>query len=90
MTTALTYMRTGQYYLNKGGSLRRLLPRGAQAAAEGRAYVDYGFHLAPMSTRAHRRDPDLIEQHGVPSFKIFMFYGVARPARPVRPTSARS
>ena len=44
--------------------------------AEGRSYVDYAFHLAPMIKRAHRRDPRRSSSDfGVTSFKIFMFYG---------------
>ncbi|MEV0594098.1 dihydroorotase [Nonomuraea cavernae] len=74
VTTALTYMRTGQYYLNKGGPYADFFPE-VLAQAEDRSYVDYGFHLAPMS-RAHIDElPDLVERFGVPSFKIFMFYG---------------
>ncbi|NBE99143.1 hydantoinase [Nonomuraea sp. KC401] len=74
VTTALTYMRTGQYYLNKGGPYAEFFPE-VLRQAEGRAYVDYGFHLAPMS-RGHIDElPDLVERFGVPSFKIFMFYG---------------
>jgi allantoinase len=74
VTTALTYMRTGQYYLNRGGSYEEFFPL-VLAGAEGRSYVDYAFHLAPM-TREHIAEiPTLIEKHGVTSFKIFMFYG---------------
>jgi len=74
VTTALTYMRTGQYYLNRGGSYREFFPL-VLAAAQNRSYVDYGFHLAPM-TREHIEEiPYLIEEFGVTSFKIFMFYG---------------
>ena len=47
MTTSLTYMRSGQYYLNKGGAYAELFPE-VLAASEGRSYVDYAFHLAPM------------------------------------------
>ena len=47
VTTAMTYMRTGQYYLNKGGPYAEFFPK-VLAAASGRAYVDYAFHLAPM------------------------------------------
>ncbi|MEU6721857.1 dihydroorotase family protein [Nonomuraea sp. NPDC046802] len=74
VTTALTYMRTGQYYLNKGGSYADFFPE-VLGQAEGRAYVDYGFHLAPMSSGHIGELPDLVERFGVPSFKIFMFYG---------------
>jgi allantoinase len=74
VTTALTYMRTGQYYLNKGGPYAEFYPE-VLRQAEGRAYVDYGFHLAPMSSGHIDELPDLVERFGVPSFKIFMFYG---------------
>jgi allantoinase len=74
VTTALTYMRTGMYYLNRGGRYADFFPE-VLRQADGRAYVDYAFHLAPMS-RAHIAElPDLVETYGVPSFKIFMFYG---------------
>lgn len=74
VTTALTYMRTGQYYLNKGGPYREIFPE-VLAASEGRAYVDYGFHLAPMMAEHIDEIPSLISEFGVPSFKVFMFYG---------------
>lgn len=74
VTTALTYMRTGQYYLNRGGSYEEFFPR-VLAASEGRSYVDYAFHLAPMMRQHIDEIPLLIEKYGVTSFKIFMFYG---------------
>lgn len=74
VTTALTYMRTGQYYLNKGGDYAEVFPE-VLAACEGRAHVDYGFHLAPMQSSHIAEIPDLVARHGVTSFKIFMFYG---------------
>nr|MDT0661237.1 dihydroorotase family protein [Micromonospora sp. DSM 115978] len=74
VTTALTYMRTGQYYLNKGGAYADFFPE-VLAASDGRAYVDYGFHLAPMMGRHIEEIPELVDRHGVTSFKIFMFYG---------------
>ncbi|MER6959301.1 dihydroorotase family protein [Streptomyces sp. NPDC000618] len=74
VTSALTYTRTGRYYLNKAGAYADFFPE-VLAAASGRAHVDYGFHLAPIS-RAHIDEiPDLIERFGVTSFKVFMFYG---------------
>ena len=45
------------------------------AAAQGRSYVDYGFHLAPMQASHIDEIPALVAEHGVTSFKIFMFYG---------------
>ncbi|MEV4146135.1 dihydroorotase family protein [Amycolatopsis sp. NPDC049691] len=74
VTTSLTYMRTGQYYLNKGGSYRDFFPE-VLSASEGNAYVDYAFHLAPMSSQHISEIPYLVEEFGVTSFKIFMFYG---------------
>lgn len=74
VTTSLTYMRTGQYYLNKGGPYAIFFPE-VLATTQGNAYVDYAFHLAPM-TREHIEEiPALVAEHGVTSFKIFMFYG---------------
>ncbi|WNV76194.1 dihydroorotase family protein [Geodermatophilus sp. DSM 44513] len=74
VTTGLTYMRTGQYYLNAGGPYREFFPR-VLAASEGRSYIDYAFHLAPMSREHIAEIPSIIEEFGVTSFKIFMFYG---------------
>ncbi|MDD7942062.1 dihydroorotase family protein [Actinomycetospora lutea] len=74
VTTSLTYMRSGQYYLNKGGDYADLFPE-VLAAAEGRSYVDYAFHLAPMQASHIDEIPMLVDEHGVTSFKIFMFYG---------------
>lgn len=74
VTTALTYMRTGQYYLNKGGSYRDFFPE-VLAKSKGHAHVDYAFHLAPMSREHLGEVSSLVAEHGVTSFKIFMFYG---------------
>jgi allantoinase len=74
VTSAITYMRTGQYYLNKGGPYAEFYPE-VLATSEGKAYIDYAFHLAPMSKQHIEEIPSLVEDHGVTSFKIFMFYG---------------
>ena len=74
VTTGLTYMRTGQYYLNRGGSYAEMFPE-VLALTDERAYVDYAFHLAPMMKDHIDEIPALIEKFGVTSFKIFMFYG---------------
>ena len=73
-TTAMTYFRTGQYYLNRGGPYREFFPN-VLDIAQGKSFVDYAFHLAPMEQRHIEEIPMLIEEFGVPSFKIFMFYG---------------
>ncbi len=74
VTTALSYMRTGQYYLNKGGDYADFFPEVLELT-DGRAVIDYAYHLAPMSRRHIEEIPELVGRHGVTSFKIFMFYG---------------
>lgn len=73
VTTGITYMRTGAYYMNKTGSYESIFPE-VLAAVENRAYSDYAFHIAPIQSDHIDEIPYLIEQ-GVPSFKVFMFYG---------------
>jgi len=74
VTTAISYMRTGQYYLNKGGSYLDFFPEVLDLCKD-RAHIDYGFHLAPMTKEHLSEIPVLISLFGVSSFKIFMFYG---------------
>lgn len=74
VTTGITYLRTGRYYLNRSGPYREVLPE-AFAAAESKAYVDYSFHVAPILQEHITEIPSLISDFGIPSFKIFMFYG---------------
>ncbi len=74
VTSSLNYFRSGQYYLNKGGPYLEFFPE-VLALSTGRFHVDYGYHLAPMDSTHIAEVPDLIEKHGVSSFKIFMFYG---------------
>src|SRR5205814_2168804 len=70
----LNYFRGGQYYLNKGGPYRQLFPEVLELSA-GRFHVEYGYHRAPMDGAQISGMPYLVEEHGVASFKIFMFYG---------------
>jgi len=74
VTTGLTYMRTGQYYLNRGGPYSEFFPQVLEQS-RGRSFIDYGFHLAPMMREHIDEIPSIIEDFGVTSFKIFMFYG---------------
>jgi len=74
VTSSLNYMRTGSYYLNKGGPYNSFFPE-VLALSEGRFFVDYAYHLAPMDRRHIEEIPELIDAFGVTSFKIFMFYG---------------
>src|SRR6185503_19956156 len=74
VTSSLNYLRTGHYYLNRGGSYRDFMPE-VHRQSEGRFWVDYGFHLAPIES-AHIDEMEyLVTEHGIPSFMIFMFYG---------------
>ncbi|GII97506.1 hypothetical protein [Sinosporangium siamense] len=56
VTTALTYMRTGQHYLNKGGDYADFFPEVLEAAA-GNAHVDYAFTWRPCPAGTSRRPP---------------------------------
>ena len=74
VTTMLTYFRTGQYYLNRGGAYAELFPEVLRLSA-GRYHCDYAYHLAPIAGAHVDEMEALAARHGVPSFKIFMFYG---------------
>jgi allantoinase len=74
VTSSLNYFRSGQYYLNKGGPYEQFFPE-VLAISEGRFHVDYAYHLAPMDSTHISEIPMLIERFGVPTFKIYMFYG---------------
>ena len=74
VTSSLNYFRTGQYYLNKGGPYEEFFPE-VLDRSNGRFFVDYAFHLAPMDKRHISEIPMLIDRFGVTSFKIYMFYG---------------
>ena len=74
VTSMITYFRTGQYYLNKGGSYADFFPE-VLTISEGRYWSDYGYHLAPIQGRHIDEMEMLATEFGVPSFKIFMFYG---------------
>jgi len=74
VTSSLNYMRTGQYYLNRGGPWRDFMPE-VLRLSEGNFWVDYAYHLAPIES-GHIDEMDAVAtQFGVTSFKIFMFYG---------------
>jgi allantoinase len=74
VTSSLNYIRTGQYYLNRGGSYRDFLPE-VLTLSRGNFYVDYGYHIAPISASHIDEMQMLFEEYGISSFKIFMFYG---------------
>ena len=74
VTSSLNYIRTGQYYLNRGGPYREVMPE-VRKLSEGRFWVDFGYHVAPIEGKHLGEMEYLALEHGVTSFKIFMFYG---------------
>jgi len=74
VTSSLTYFRTGQYYLNRGGPWRDFMPE-VMKLSEGNFRVDYGYHLAPIEAGHIDEMESALTDWGIPSFKIFMFYG---------------
>src|SRR3974390_2082879 len=74
VTTSLNYLRTGHYYLNRGGPYREFMPE-VFKQSEGRFWVDYGFHIAPIESAHIDELEDLNTDYWGTSFKIFMFYG---------------
>lgn len=74
VTSSLNYFRSGQYYLNRGGPYSEFFPE-VLAISQGKFYVDYAYHLAPMDRRQITEIDMLVEKYGVTSFKIYMFYG---------------
>jgi allantoinase len=74
VTSVLTYFRTGQYYLNRGGPYTEFFPE-VLAASRNRYWCDYAYHLAPIQASHIDEMEWLVTEQGVPSFKIFMFYG---------------
>lgn len=74
VTSSLNYMRTGGYYMERGGPYAEVYPE-VLAQSQDNFWVDYSYHLAPLD-RTHIGEIDmLIHKFGVTSFKIFMFYG---------------
>jgi allantoinase len=74
VTSSLNYIRTGHYYLNRGGPYRTFMPE-VLKQSDGRFWVDYGYHVAPIEAGHIDEMEHLVRDHGVGSFKIFMFYG---------------
>jgi allantoinase len=72
VTTMLTYFRTGQYYLNRGGAYAEFFPE-VLRLSDGRYHCDYAYHLAPIAATHVDEMEAFATRHGVPSFKIFMF-----------------
>lgn len=72
-TTVISYFRTGAHYLNRTGPYQQILPE-VLSAVDGKAWTDYSFHLAPMTVAQIEEIPSLVRDHGITSFKYYMFY----------------
>jgi len=73
VTTVVSYFRTGHHYLDRSGPYAEVFPE-VLAATSGHSRVDFAYHLAPM-LRSHVGEiPSLVRDHGVTSFKYYMFY----------------
>ena len=73
VTSVISYFRTGSHYLNRSGPYREIFPE-VLSKVEGHAKVDYGFHLAPMTSEHISEIGWLVDEMGVSSFKYYMFY----------------
>ena len=73
VTSVLSYFRTGSHYLNKTGPYARIFPE-VLSMTNGNAHVDFGYHLAIMTAEQLKEIPALVSEHGVASFKFYMFY----------------
>ena len=49
VTSSLNYIRTGHYYLNRGGPYRAFMAE-VHKQAKDKFWVDYGFHIAPIES----------------------------------------
>jgi dihydroorotase-like cyclic amidohydrolase len=73
VTSILSYFRTGHHYLNKSGPYRDIFPE-VLGLSDRHFYTDYGYHLAIMTAAQLDEVSELVDKHGVGSFKFYMFY----------------
>ena len=73
VTSVVSYFRTGSHYLEKSGPYAEIFPEVLEATG-GHSYVDYGYHLAPMTREQVGEIRRLVGEEGVSSFKYYMFY----------------
>ena len=58
VTSSLNYMRTGGYYMERGGPYAEVYPE-VLAASKDNFWVDYAYHLAPLD-RTHIGEIDML------------------------------
>jgi allantoinase len=88
VTSSLNYIRTGHYYLNRGGPYRDFMPE-VFKQSKGRFWVDYGYHIAPIEAAHIGEMKALVVEHGVTSsrFSCSMAATDCMDARPIRTSS---
>lgn len=75
VTTLIPYVRTGSLYLNRGGSIKDFWAE-LMEQSEGRYYVDYGYHVSPITGAQIPEMEFLATECGAPNYgEVFMFYG---------------
>lgn len=74
VTSMLSYIRTGQYYLDMGGPWSNFLPE-VLKRSDGNFWVDYCYHVAPIEHSHIGEMRMALRDFACTSFKIFMFYG---------------
>src|SRR5439155_9556707 len=72
VTSSLNYIRTGQYYLNRGGPYRDFMAEVFKQSA-GRFWVDYGYHIAPIEAGHIDEMEHLVIEHGIPRSRYSCF-----------------
>ncbi|MDQ7024653.1 MAG: dihydroorotase family protein [Anaerolineae bacterium] len=76
VTVLIPYVRTGSLYLNMGGSLRDFWTA-LMKESEGRYYVDFAFHVSPITGEQRGEMEFLLTECGAPNYgEVFMFYGI--------------
>jgi allantoinase len=86
VTSSLNYMRTGGYYMEKGGPYAKVYPEVLDISKD-RFWVDYAYHLAPLD-RTHIGEIDMlieeVRRHLVQDLHVL------RRLRPARRLATRS
>ena len=76
VTTIIPYVRTGSLYLNMGGSIKDFWAE-LMKQSEGRYYIDYAYHVSPITGAQIGEMEYLLTEAGAPNYgEVFMFYGI--------------
>ena len=76
VTVLMPYVRTGSLYLNRGGAVKDFWDE-LMSCSAGRYYVDYAYHVSPITGAQVNEMEYLLTECGAPNYgEIFMFYGI--------------